>query len=209
MHSCASSEPDELISLALAGDGQALGRLLGLYRGYLRLLARVQIDRRLGAKVDPSDVVQDTFLYAHQAFSGFRGSTEAEVLCWLRRILASKLKDLVRQFCKAQRRDLRLEHRFDEELEHTSFVVQGLAAKGSSPSQKASRREQAVLVADAVTQLPEAYREVIVLRHMEELTFGEIGQRMGRSEESVKKLWVRALATLRRSFKGTVNGSAS
>lgn len=128
------------------------------------------------------------------------------MLGWLRKILATKLKDLVRHFCEAQRRDVGLERRLDDELEHTSLVVQGLAARESSPSQKASCRERTALIADAVDQLPEDYREVIVLRHMQELNFGEIGERMGRSQESVRKLWVRALAALRRSFKGTVNG---
>lgn len=203
----ADSEPEGLMFLARAGDAAALGRLLGMYRSYLKLLARVQIDRRLNGKVDPSDVVQDTFLYAQQAFAMFRGTTEAEVMAWLRRILASRLKDLVRRFCAAQRRSVRLERRLDGELEQTSLSVQRLAARESSPSQKASRREQAALVADAVARLPAAYRDVLVLRHMEELTFAEIAGRMGRSEDSVKKLWVRALAALRRSFGGAVNDS--
>jgi len=129
------------------------------------------------------------------------------LLGWLRQILASKLRDLVRRFCEAQRRDVRLECRFDHELELTSRAVQQLAAAESSPSQKASRREWAALVADAVARLPEDYREVIILRHMEDLTFAKIGQRMGRSENSVKKLWVRALAALRRAFGGTRNDS--
>ena len=207
MNWCGDSEPRQLLSSAIAGNRGALGRLLELYRSYLRLLARVQIDRRLYGKVDPSDVVQDTLLYVHQAFVEFRGTTEAELLSWLRRILASKLKDLVRRFCAAQSRDVGLERSLDEELDHTSHIVQNLPAAGSSPSEKASHREQAALVADAVYRLQESYREVIVLRHMEELTFPEIGRRMGRSEESVKKLWLRALAALRRSFGGTSNGS--
>lgn len=127
---------------------------------------------------------------------------------WLRRILASRLKDLVRQFCAAQRRNVRLERRLDEELEQTSLVVQRLAGRDSSPSQRASRRKQAALVADAQARLPDAYREVLVLRHMEELAFAEIAQRMERSEDSVKKLWVRALAALRRSFGGAADDSA-
>ena len=73
----------------------------------------------------------------------------------------------------------------------------------SSPSQQASRREQVVLLADALALLPEDYREVIVLRHLEGLSFAEVGQRMGRSLDSVEKLWVRGLARLRQMMGGT------
>jgi RNA polymerase sigma-70 factor (ECF subfamily) len=200
-----STDCERLLALAIAGDGEAAGRVLETFRNYLKLLAQDQIDRRLQGKVDASDVVQDTFLYAHHALPGFRGTTEAELLNWLRRILASKLKDMVRLYCQTQRRDVRLERRLDRELEQTSRVVRALVATGSSPSLGASRREQAVLVADAVAGLPTDYRQVMVLRHMRELTFPEIAQRMGRSESSVKRLWVRALGRLRASFGGTMN----
>ena len=73
----------------------------------------------------------------------------------------------------------------------------GLADSGSSPSHQASKREQAVLLADALAQLPDDYREAIVLRHLEGLTFPEVARRMGRSLDSVEKLWMRALAKLR------------
>ena len=95
-----SFQSEDLLPLARAGDGEALGRLLGSCRSYLKLLAQVQIDRRLSGKADASDVVQDTLLYAHQVFRSFRGTTEAELLGWLRRVLASKLKNLVRRYCE-------------------------------------------------------------------------------------------------------------
>jgi RNA polymerase sigma-70 factor (ECF subfamily) len=68
----------------------------------------------------------------------------------------------------------------------------------SSPSQRAARREEAIVLANALEQLPEEYREVVVLRQLEELSFPQVAQRMERSVDSVKKLWVRALANLRR-----------
>jgi RNA polymerase sigma-70 factor (ECF subfamily) len=73
----------------------------------------------------------------------------------------------------------------------------GLAASISTPSQHAVRREQAVLLADALGRLPDDYREVIILRNLEGLGFAEVSARMGRSEDSVQKLWVRALGNLR------------
>jgi RNA polymerase sigma-70 factor (ECF subfamily) len=78
-----------------------------------------------------------------------------------------------------------------------------LAAAHSTPSQRASRREQAMLLADTLRLLPEDYREVIILHHLEELTFPEISVRMGRTVDSVKNLWARALAKLR----GLMGGS--
>jgi RNA polymerase sigma-70 factor (ECF subfamily) len=78
----------------------------------------------------------------------------------------------------------------------------GLAASISTPSQRASRREQAVLLSEALDKLPRDYREVIILRHLEQCSFAEVANRMGRSEDSVQKLWVRALANLRKSLGG-------
>lgn len=201
-------DPERLVHLARTGDGEALGRLLESYRSYLKLLARVQIDLRLQGKFDASDVVQDAFLYAHSAFGEFRGSTEREMLWWLRKILASKLKDLVRLFYGTQRRDVRLERHLDEELDRTSQITHALVLPESTPSQRVIRRERAVLVADAVGQLPNDYREVIILRHMEEITFPEVARRMERSEDAVKKLWVRALTALRRSLRGRIDGES-
>ena len=85
-------------------------------------------------------------------------------------------------------------------MDESQQMDAGLAANGSTPSQKASRREQAVLLADALSRLPEDYREVIILRHLEALSFQEVARQMQRSEDSVQKLWVRALASLRRTL---------
>jgi RNA polymerase sigma-70 factor (ECF subfamily) len=181
-----------------------------MYRNYLHLLARAQLGRHLRGKVDPSDLVQEAFLTAHRSFARFRGTTEAELLVWLRRILASRMADLVRRQLKAKGRDARLERRLEDELAHSSHdladsvVAQrrspNAANSTSSPSQQAVRREQAVLLADALKALPKDYEEVIVLRHMEGLNFPDVARRMGRSLDSVQKLWVRALARLRRTL---------
>jgi RNA polymerase sigma-70 factor (ECF subfamily) len=198
-------DPEQLLGLARAGSGVALGQLLELYRGYLALLARLQIRRQLQGKVDAADLVQDTFLEAHRHFSDFRGTAEAELVCWLRQILAGLLANLMRRYCGTQRRNVRLERELADQLDRSSRVLdQSLAVPQSTPSQRAVRREQAVLLADALSRLPDDYREVIILHHLEGLTFPEIGRRMGRSVDSVKNLWARALAHLRRSLGGPV-----
>jgi RNA polymerase sigma-70 factor (ECF subfamily) len=203
MSAAMDPDPGRLLAQARAGDGPALGRLLELYRSYLVVLARIQIGRRLQGKVGASDVVQEAFLGAHRDFPQFRGTTEQEFLGWLRQILASLLANLVRHYQGTQRRDVRLERQLALELDQSSQALdRGLVAPQSSPSQQAIRREQSVLLAEALGRLPEEWREVLILRHLEGLTFPEVARRLGRSVDSVKKLWPKALAGLRRLLEG-------
>jgi RNA polymerase sigma-70 factor (ECF subfamily) len=198
----ASVCPEELLAGAISARGEQLGRLLDLYRNYLRLLARVEIGRRLQAKVDASDLVQEAMLEAHKNFTSFRGASEAEFVAWLRQIMATVLCACLRRYLGTQKRDIRLERTLRESLDRSSLLMgQGLVDPHSSPSQQAVRREQAVLLADALARLPEDYREVLVFRHLEGLSFPEISHRMGRSLDSVEKLWVRGLARLRQAME--------
>jgi RNA polymerase sigma-70 factor (ECF subfamily) len=200
----ATPDPELLLGLARQGNTAALGQLLELSRNYLELLARVQLGRRLRGKVDAADLVQETFLKAHRDFAHFRGRSEGEWVGWLRQILAANLAHLVRHYCGTQRRDVRLERELVDELNQSSRCLdRSLAAPQSTPSHQAARREQAVLLADALKQLPEAYREVIILSHLEGLSFPEVARRMGRTVDSVKNIWARALARLRRTVGGT------
>jgi RNA polymerase sigma-70 factor (ECF subfamily) len=190
--------PENLLQEARTGDAATLGKLLEMYRRYLSLLARVQVGQRLQGKVDASDIVQETFLDAHRNFPNFRGTSEAQFVRWLRQILAAKLATMLRHYLGTQGRDVRLEREIENALDHSSVMLdRGLAAVQSSPSHQAARREQAVILADALDQLPDDYREVLVLRHLEGLTFPEVAKRMERSLDSVDKLWLRALARLR------------
>jgi RNA polymerase sigma-70 factor (ECF subfamily) len=200
----ATPDPNELLHLARMEDSQALGQLLELYRGYLALLARLQVGRRLQGKVDASDVVQETFLEAYRHFPRFHGTSERELVAWLRQILAARLAKLVRRYLGTRRRDVRLERELAAELDQSSRVLdRGLVNSLSSPSQQADRREQAVLLAEALRELPEDYREVLILRHLEGLSFPNVARRMGRSLDSVKNLWTRALARLRDLLGGS------
>jgi RNA polymerase sigma-70 factor (ECF subfamily) len=193
------SDPEQLVHRAKAGDGPALGQLLELYRAYLVVLARVQIGRRLQGKVDASDLVQEAFLGACRDFPQFRGTTAKEFLSWLRQILASLLANLVRHYQGTRRRDVRLERRLVLELDQSSDALdRALVTPQSSPSHQAMRREQSVLLAVALGRLPEEWRELLILRHLEGLSFPEVSRRLGRSVDSLKKQWPRALAGLRR-----------
>jgi RNA polymerase sigma-70 factor (ECF subfamily) len=188
----------QLLVQAREGGESALGQLLEKHRTYLELLARVEIGRRLRTKVDTADVVQETFLEAHQAFSRFQGQDERDFLAWLRGILSIRVLLAVRRYLGTQGRDIRREQPLAIDLDQSSRAIdRGLIALQSSPSQRAVRSEQGVLLAAALAKLSDDYREVIVLRHLEELSFPEVAERMDRSVDSVQKLWVRGLARLR------------
>jgi RNA polymerase sigma-70 factor (ECF subfamily) len=198
-----TADAEQLLREARTGDAATLGQLLELYRRYLALLARVQIGQRLQRKADASDLVQETFLEAHRQFAKFRGTSEAQFVRWLRQLLAGSLANLLRHYLGTRGRDVRLEQEIEGALDRSSMLLDGgLVAEQSSPSQQAAGREQAVLLADALAQLPDDYRDVLVLRHLEGLTFPEVALRMERSLDSVEKLWMRALARLRQSVGG-------
>jgi len=190
-----------LIAAARAGDAQTLGDLLEGYRNYLRLLAGLEIGRRLQGKVDASDVVQEAFLDAARYFPNFRGTDGPQFMAWLREVLAGTLANQVRRYFGTKARDVRLERNLANDLGNSSVALAGLpAAGGSSPSQHVAKGEQALLVAEALGRLPDDYRTVIVLRHLEGLTFPQVAERMGKTVDSVEKLWLRGLTRLRREY---------
>jgi RNA polymerase sigma-70 factor (ECF subfamily) len=193
--------PLTLLGRARSGDAQALGSLLKSYSPYLTLIARMQIGKRLQAKLDEDDVVQETFLEAARQFPNFRGNSEAELTAWLRTILAGQIALALRRYLGTQGRDLHLERELNVQLDQSSRMLdRGLVGSGTTPSQNVSRREQSVLLAEALEKLPADYREVIVLRHLEQLSFADVSAKMNRSVDSVQKLWVRGLKLLRESM---------
>jgi RNA polymerase sigma-70 factor (ECF subfamily) len=193
--------PEALLGLARTGDDAALGRLLELYRNYLRLLARSLLGGGLRVKLDPSDLVQETFLKAHQQFAGFVGGREPELVAWLRQILIRNVADAARHH-RARGRDMRRQESLEAMLDRSSLALQhALAASVSSPSARAVGREQAVLLADALARLRADYREVFVLRNLEHVPTDQIAVRMGRSVDAIQKLWMRALLALKRELE--------
>lgn len=194
------SNLEELLVRAKAGDREALGLAVELYRGYLMLLARTQIGRRLQGKADASDLVQEAFLEVHQHIDRFRGSSENEFLAWLRTILAAVVSNHVRRYLGTRQRDARLEQALATELDDTSGMMQrDLVAACNTPSRDAVKREALVILANSMEQLPEDYRQVIMLRHLEGLPFADVAARMGKTVPSVQNLWVRALSRLKQA----------
>jgi RNA polymerase sigma-70 factor (ECF subfamily) len=206
MHIESTSRPEHLLSAARGGEREALGVLLEVYRNYLRLLARAQIDLHLQAKMNPSDIVQETFLEAFRDFGQFCGRTEAEFVAWLRQILVNNLARLVERHVLTKKRDVRREVSFERmaaSVEQSSARLERtLAAATSSPSEGAQRHEHAAMLADQLALLPEHYREVLVLRHLENLSFDAVAERMQRSPGATRMLWLRAIDELRKLLTG-------
>ena len=190
------SDLDRLQEQSRTSKKKSLGELLERYRYYLELLARMQIGRQLRGKVDPGDIVQETFLRANEHFEQFRGTTERQFLNWLRKILGRVLANVIRGY-RNQGRDVRLERQMCEELEQSSQVLGILAHPMTTPSKKAMKREEAAILAEALSELSEDYREVIVLRDLVGLPYEEIAEKMERSVDATRKLWARAIDKLR------------
>ncbi len=190
----------ELIGRCRAGEQQARELLFARYRQYLWLLAQGQLGGRLRARCDPSDLVQQTLLEAFRDFAGFTGAHEAELLAWLRQILAHNLYNEARHH-GAQRRDAARQISLEEVqagLDRSSVTLgRCLAAKVPTPSQAAGEREAAVRLADTLARLPKDYQTVLLLRVFEGLPAEEVAQRMNRTAGAVRMLQLRALTALR------------
>ena len=181
----------------MADAAEHPGWELEAYREYLHLLARLHLGGRLRAKVDPSDVVQQALLKAHERREQFRGRTEAERGAWLRQILTTTLADAARRF-GAVRRDAGRERSLEAALEESSSRLEAwLAADQSSPSQRAERQEQLLRLAQGLARLPEDQRTALELKHLHGLSVADIAPRMGRGKRAVVGLLFRGLRRLR------------
>lgn len=196
--SASISQTERLIEAARAGDGDALGELLDAYRKYVVFLARSGLHHHMQAKADPSDVAQEVFLAAHNNIADFQGQSAEQFAAWLRGILGNTLAMHVRKYLGTSKRDPRIEQQLNQSIASASgFLQKQIAGNVTSPSQHFARNEAFLQLAGALETLPEAYRQVIVLRHVEGLPFAEVARLMNRSVNSVEKLWVRGLAKLK------------
>ena len=184
-------------------DPTAQAEALHGFRPWLHLLARMETARILDGKFDASDVVQQTMVEAIRALPQFRGESDAELLAWLRQVLAHVLGHEIRRYKGTRRRDIGRELSLDQSLEQSATRLGNLlVAPESSPSAKAARNEREVMVAEVLSRLPEDYRDVIILHNLQGLEHEEVARRMGRSPGAVRMLWIRALTRLREEMQG-------
>jgi RNA polymerase sigma-70 factor (ECF subfamily) len=178
-------------------SGSADEEPLDDFRGYLRLLAQCQLDRRLRGKIDPSDLVQMTLLKAHEGADQFRGTTPAARAAWLRQILANTMANAIRDYTR-DKRDVSLERSLEAALTDSSARLEvWLASAGAPPEAPAERNELLVRLAAALETLPEVQREVVVLRHCQGWPLADIAAHVGRSRAAVASLLRRGLDALR------------
>ena len=197
-------EINTLLKNARQGVSDDLGTLLQLYRNYLSILADTQIGQRLRVRVSPSDIVQETMLAAHRDFQKFRGCTEREFMAWLRQVLINTIHRTVDTHLKAKRRDVRREVSIEVlgKMDQSAIdFLQAFADRGPSPSEPLREREAAVALADQLAKLRPQYREVIVLRNLQGLSFQEVAQRMDRSTNAVRMLWLRAIEKFKHVYQ--------
>jgi RNA polymerase sigma-70 factor (ECF subfamily) len=167
------------------------------YRDYLRLLARVQLSPRLQAKVDASDIVQQTLLEAHKCRGQFQGQSEAELLAWLRAILSNVLTATARRL-SAEMRDVARERSFEAEVELSSSRLECmLAADQTSPSEQTIRGEDLMRLAHAITCLPPDQRKVVEMHHLKGMSLADVAALMGRTRPAIGGLLFRGLSKLR------------
>jgi RNA polymerase sigma-70 factor (ECF subfamily) len=193
----AESKPNSRHQRAPVPDGprQASEQMLEAFRGYLLTVAVEEVPADLRASCSASDLVQETFLAAHQHFGQFRGTTVAELRGWLRQILRNKLISLRRRHGKRPTPPPPVAALADGSS--SADWTAGLAAPGPSPSDVVNSREQAQTVHAVLDRLPENYRQTLLWHLQDELSFEEIGRRLGLTENAAGKLFRRAVRKVR------------
>lgn len=189
---------------AQAGSAGALGQALESCRTYLILIAREELDAELRAKLGASDLVQETLIAAEQAFDRFTGTNSAELLAWLRGILAHKIKE-ARRYHRAQRRAVRREIPLDGGPESARLQWEK-PVKADTASRIMAAREEAEQIERALATLSPDHQQIIRLRNWRVLSFEEIGQRMGRTPSAARSLWLRALEQMSKALRSQDKG---
>ncbi|TWT78561.1 RNA polymerase sigma factor [Posidoniimonas polymericola] len=185
---------DELLIAARNGDDDALGAICQRLYGYLLVVARRGIGSDLAAKVGASDVVQQSMMEAHQDFARFDGANEEEFRAWIGLLLQRNLQDVGRRYRGAARRDIGREIGID------SRQTLPIASSEPNASRIARRRETDEELARAVEGLPPRQRQIVELRHRDNIPYDQIAAQLATTEEAARKLYSRAVIKLRQKL---------
>jgi RNA polymerase sigma-70 factor (ECF subfamily) len=189
-------ETEELIERAARGDDAARHQLLIRHRDRLKRMVAAHLDRRLAARVDPSDIVQEALLDAHRELSDY---LRRRPYPWLRQLAWERLLKWHRAHVQVQKRSVGREEPRDLDLPEESAVqlAQRLIAVGTSPSRRLIRDELRQRIRAALESAPPRDRQILVMRHLEEMSAGEIAASLGITERAAKARHTRALERLR------------
>ena len=184
----------DLLRDAVAGESNAVDALYRRCAPRLLTYIRLRMGRSLRARVESRDILQSTLLKSFQRFGDFRGGDGRSLMAWLARIAEREVADRV-DYEKRQRRDAARETPLD--------ATPDLSARVTSVLSRVIRDERAEQLEAAMDTLSDAYREIILLRKFEELSFPEIARRLGKSEDASRMLFARALTALTLALTGT------
>lgn len=179
-----------------SGDRQALAELFAAHRERLWRTIHFRLERRLQARVDPDDMLQEAYVAAADRIEQFAGESQTSIYVWLRMIVIQTMTDVHRRHLGAQMRDANREVSIRRggfsQATSTSMAIQ-LAGKLTSPSQAAIREETSRQLEQVLEQMDPIDREVLALRHFEELTNGEVAEVLGIQQKAASIRYVRAL----------------
>ena len=195
-----SNETLRLIGLAREGDRQALSALLERHRDRLRRMVELRLDWRLQARIDASDILQDAFLEVATRLDEYLRGPELPLFLWLRLVVGQRLATVHRHHLGTQMRDAGREvslYRDALPAASSAALAGQLLGRQTSPSQAAVRAEQVVRLQEALNTLDPVDREVLALRHFEQLTAAETSRVLDISEEAAAKRYIRALKRLK------------
>jgi RNA polymerase sigma-70 factor (ECF subfamily) len=195
----ASEAASELIQLRTRGE-QAVVQLFDHYRPRLSRMVVLRLDMRVAGKVDVEDVLQDAFLEANRRTRDFLDHPSVPFFVWLRQITSQVLIDIHRRYLGAEMRDVKREvslERWGVGSTSSARLLAQLVDSLTSPSQFAVRNETVMELRDALQRLKETDREVLVLRHLEELSNDEVADVLGIDKCAASKRYVRALERLK------------
>jgi RNA polymerase sigma-70 factor (ECF subfamily) len=205
-----SSAPDtaELLAQVAQGEARARADLLARHRQRLRKMVAYRLDRRLAARIDPSDVVQEVLAEANSKLDRYLQERPLPFYPWLRELAVEHMVTLHRRHVKAARRSVQREEPGLMELPDESLanLAERLVSVTTSPSNRLLRKEKQQSVREALSRLLERDREVLILRHLEQLSVADTAAALGITEGAVKQRHVRALERLR-SFLGKSDAS--
>lgn len=189
------AEVEAWLSRMRQGEPDALASLLDFYRRRLKRMVQLRLDTRLSARVDPSDVVQEIYLDAAKRVQGYCQEPKVDFYIWLRGLAWDRLMKLQRRHLGAECRTATLELRLP--AESSAVLFKQLLADQTSPSQALLRDELQQRVRRALTRLSPADREVILMRHFEDLSNTEVAQALGLSESGATRRHGRAVLRLK------------